>query len=67
MNCSKIKYKDKISAMFALASCKHSKKGKRQERRIYYCNICKCYHLTSKSKLYGNENRWRFNENSEFL
>lgn len=57
MNCSKIKYKDKISAMFALASCKHSKKGKRQERRIYYCYICKCYHLTSKKvSYYGNEN-----------
>ena len=48
--CSKIKYKDKIAAMLALDSCKNSKAGKRQERRIYYCNICKCYHLTSKNK-----------------
>ena len=48
--CKKIKYKDKISAMFALASCKHAKKGNRQEHRIYYCCICKCYHLTSKNK-----------------
>ena len=46
--CNKIKYKDKISAMLALASCKHSRKGKRQEHRIYYCSVCKCYHLTSK-------------------
>ena len=50
--CKKIKYKDKISAMFALASCKHEKKGNRQEQRIYYCNICKCYHLTSKNNLF---------------
>ena len=50
--CKKIKYKDKISAMFALASCKHAKKGNRQEQRIYYCNICKCYHLTSKNNLF---------------
>ena len=49
--CKKIKYKDKISAMFALASCKHAKKGNRQEHRIYYCNVCKCYHLTSKNKI----------------
>ena len=48
--CNKIKYKDKISAMLALASCKHSRKGKRREHRIYYCEICKCYHLTSKNK-----------------
>ena len=50
--CKKIKYKDKISAMFALASCKHAKKGNRQEHRIYYCSICKCYHLTSKNNLF---------------
>lgn len=44
--CNKKKYPDKISAMFALASCKHSPKGKRQETRIYWCEECKSYHLT---------------------
>jgi hypothetical protein len=48
VECKKIKYKDKIAAMLALASCRHDKKGKRQEHRIYYCDICECYHLTSK-------------------
>ena len=48
MKCSKIKYKDKISAMMALASCKHSTKGCREETRIYYCNYYNAYHLTSK-------------------
>ena len=46
MICKKKRYKDKISAMIALASCKHSKKGKRQECRIYWCDKCKSYHLT---------------------
>ena len=48
IKCNKIKYKNKIRAMLALAQCKNSKKGKRQEHRIYYCSVCKCYHLTSK-------------------
>ena len=33
---SKRKYKDKIAAMFALAQCISSPKGKRRECRIYY-------------------------------
>lgn len=48
IKCNKIKYKNKIRAMLALEQCKNSKKGKRQEHRIYYCSVCKCYHLTSK-------------------
>ena len=48
MKCLKIRYKDKISAMMALASYKHSTKGCRKEIRIYYCKSCKAYHLTSK-------------------
>lgn len=53
MICKKKKYKDKISAMFALAKCKNNKKGKRQETRIYYCEECNCWHLT-KIKKYDN-------------
>ena len=48
MNCKKKNYKDKISVMLALASCKHNSKGKRQEIRYYYCPICQSYHLTKK-------------------
>lgn len=48
--CNKKRYKDKISAMFALSQCRRvgKTKSKRNECRIYFCNKCKCYHLTSK-------------------
>lgn len=46
--CKKIKYRDKIAAMFALATCKHATKGKRQEIRVYYCPKCHMWHLTKK-------------------
>lgn len=48
--CSKRRYKDKIAAMFALSQCrKQTAYGNRQEKRVYYCPACKCFHLTSKS------------------
>lgn len=54
--CHKRKYKDKIAAMLALMSCnKSGLKGRsRFENRIYFCEECNAYHLTSngKSKLY---------------
>lgn len=47
--CTKRKYKDKISVMFALSQCnKHSAKSNRQECRFYWCDKCKSYHLTKK-------------------
>lgn len=46
--CKKIRYKDKIAAMLALAKCNRAKKGRRQERAIYYCRPCRSFHLTSK-------------------
>ena len=51
MKCNKRKYKDKISAMFALSQC-HSQNaiGNRQERRVYLCPICGKWHLTSQTK-----------------
>jgi len=55
MICKKKKYKDKISAMFALAKCKNNKKGKRQETRIYYCEECNCWHLTKINKYDGRQ------------
>lgn len=51
--CNKIKYKDKISALIALAKCKNTPKGNRLESKIYYCTICKGWHLTSKGKSKG--------------
>ena len=48
--CEKVKYNDKIAAMLALARCKHSRKGKRRECRIYWCNECGGYHLTKQPK-----------------
>ena len=50
--CSKVKYRDKISAMFALSQCK--KVGNynpiRNECRIYFCHKCNSYHLTSQKR-----------------
>lgn len=50
--CKKIKYKDKLSAMFALSQCKRvgNYKSKRDECAIYFCNECNAYHLTSKRR-----------------
>lgn len=45
--CKKRKFKDKISAMLALAQCKNAKSGRRQETRFYYCKECHAWHLTS--------------------
>ena len=47
--CNKKCY-DKIDAMFALSQCKHFGSAKRNEKRIYFCPICKKWHLTSKDK-----------------
>ena len=48
--CNKRKYKDKLEAMFALSQTKRvgNFNPKRNECRIYYCPLCKSYHLTSK-------------------
>lgn len=52
MACNKRKYKDRIAAMFALASCYKSgnKGGFRFEKRIYFCKECNAYHLTSNGR-----------------
>lgn len=54
--CQKIRYRDKISAMFALSQCRR-KIGKVTEKievRCYYCDNCHGWHLTSKKKLDKN-------------
>lgn len=50
--CNKRKYKGKLSVMFALSQCRRVSKYNpiREEKRFYYCEECKCYHLTSKEK-----------------
>ncbi len=51
--CTKKKYKDRISAMFALSQCKKGN-GNRQEIRYYYCSECDAWHLT-KTKKYDSK------------
>lgn len=47
--CNKRKYKDKISAMFALSQCRrYTKVTEKLESRVYYCERCKSWHLTSQ-------------------
>ena len=48
--CNKRKYKDKLSAMFALSQCRRVGKHKsnRDECAYYFCKECNAYHLTSK-------------------
>lgn len=51
MICNKVKYYDKISAMFILSQCKKANRfgnHNRRELRLYFCKKCNAYHLTSK-------------------
>lgn len=52
--CSKIKYKDRLSAMIALASCLSVHNKKRMETRYYWCKECNAYHLTKKNRIKYN-------------
>ena len=54
--CKKKKYNNELSAMFALSQTKYCGKfnPKRNEKRIYFCNKCKAWHLTSQEKLKEN-------------
>lgn len=51
MKCGKRCY-DKIGAMLKLAT---RRKNGGDEQRIYWCYICKSYHLTSQKKKRKNE------------
>ena len=50
--CNKIKYKDKLSAMFALSQCRRvgKRKSNRDECAYYFCKECNAYHLTCKRR-----------------
>ena len=52
MCCKKRKYKDELSAMFALSQTKYcgNFNPKRNEKRIYFCEKCNAWHLTSQGK-----------------
>ena len=49
MECKKKKF-DKLSAQIALMKAKSRNTWKRMEIRIYYCDICHAWHLTSNPK-----------------
>jgi hypothetical protein len=51
MTCKKVKYFKRKDAEIALAFCNvcyYSGQESRQQKRIYWCKLCKSYHLTSK-------------------
>lgn len=52
--CQKVKYRDRIAALFAMATVQRKDKSHRSkvEARAYFCADCKGWHLTSKP-------RWR--------
>jgi hypothetical protein len=52
-NCEKVRYRDRIAALLAMAKTQHQDKSHRAkvEARAYYCAGCKGWHLTSKKRL----------------
>ena len=46
--CSKVRYRDKLSAKIALATARNGRSSRREERRYYRCPDCLGWHLTSK-------------------
>jgi hypothetical protein len=46
--CSKVRYRDRIGAMLALANTQQKRSSKRAESRVYRCRACKGWHLTSQ-------------------
>lgn len=62
LRCVKIRYRDRIAAMFALAKLQAADEPTRGriEQRAYYCKYCRGFHLTSAeydaSKYENNNN-----------
>lgn len=48
MKCRKIRYRDRLGALMALASTQRARSSGREERRAYRCPDCKGWHLTSR-------------------
>ena len=55
--CKKKKYHTQFSALCAIVDCQRLG---RSERRYYFCEQCRCYHLTSKGR-----NVIKFNKSDE--
>ena len=49
--CYKRRIRTKIAALRALNTCMESDDEARREKRIYFCNECHAWHLTSKDNL----------------
>ena len=54
MKCDKIRYYGKKQAKKAL---RQQQKWNAQVHRVYFCNICHCYHLTSSKKPFNNKRK----------
>lgn len=50
MACKKVRYRTRLDAKIALASTMAKNSAKRNEVRIYWCQECKGFHLTSQRK-----------------
>lgn len=57
MACQKNPYPSQFLALKALESIRSSGKPGKQPVRVYHCQHCHCWHLTSK-KLTGKTPRW---------
>ena len=45
----KVRHLSEESARIALAGLRETKKSKRKESRVYFCNFCQGWHVTSKT------------------
>lgn len=45
----KLRFRDRIGAMMALADCARKDAAKRREVRAYRCPLCRGWHLTSRA------------------
>ncbi|MFA7265753.1 MAG: hypothetical protein WC054_05525 [Candidatus Nanopelagicales bacterium] len=50
MTCRKVRYRDQIAALLALAVLDRQAKNGHDEQRAYRCPNCKGWHLTSEAK-----------------
>lgn len=50
--CQKVKYRDRIAALLAMATVRSQDKSHRTkvESRAYYCADCRAWHLTSQKR-----------------
>lgn len=49
----KVRYRDELAAMIALANTARPGRSAREEWRTYRCPLCKGWHLTSQPKRQG--------------